>query len=220
MKRRNPGSTTTTRQVNIPQQQIPQQPPQQQYGYPPRGPAQIYPPGVGPSVAGYAQQQPQQQQRPITQQRQGVATQFEQNDGIPQINHYGKIQMKDAITLITLRLAKLEELTGSPAFNSMLETGGNVSNDSVSDANVEMIDNISERLNHIELNISVLMQEINTLKYSIDTIITQTSVDEEQQRLLVPEWNNPVNVVSDLIDTDNQVIVDDASTDGENDDDN
>lgn len=230
MKRRNPGSSTTTRQVNIPQQQISPQPPQQQYGYPPRGPTQVYPPGVGPGIAGggapgypvggYTQQQQQQPQRSNTQQRQ-PSVQFEQNTGVPPINRYGTIQMKDAITLITLRLAKLEELTGSPVFNSILETGG-VSNDSTTDANTEIIDNINERLNNLEVNITVLMQEMNTLKHSIDTIISYTSVDEEQQRLLVPEWNTQVNCVDDspITDIDNQVVIEDASTDGENEDDN
>ena len=188
MRKRNPGATTnSTRQLGVNQQQMTSQVQSQQpgYGYPQR----------------MQQQQQQQQiyQQPVNQgfppgfqqgqPRPPMQTTVEQKDGNPPIIHYGKIQMKDAITLITLRLAKLEELTSSPTFNAVMD-GGSLSGDITTDITTEIIDNISERLNNLETNISVLIQEMNTLKSSIDTIITQTSFDEDQQLMLAPHWTN------------------------------
>ena len=111
--------------------------------------------------------------------------QFEQPmDGGPQVIHHGKIQMKDAITLITLRLAKLEEMTSTPGFNSAMNgsVGGNdVGVDNVSD---EIIESINERLNGLEQSVGLLNErtmdlhsQLEEMKVNIQSLVDGTSID-------------------------------------------
>ena len=199
MRKRHPGASTTTstRQVNVGnQQQIPQQ--QAGYGYPPATQQQLYPPHpqqgivVNPGyTAGY--QQPQQQRQMPSQQRQGAVSQLlEPVDGGPSVIHRGKIMMKDAITLITLRLAKLEEMTSTSTFNSIMN--GEVTGDIDKDDNSEFISNIGERLTNLESNIQIIFQDLGDLKTCLEALVTQTSIDEDQLILIQSNGLNAANV--------------------------
>ena len=145
------------------------------------------------ATQGYAQpayQQPPQtqtrqfQQPPQTQSRQyQQQPQMEKVDGASVI-HRGKIQMKDAITLITLRLAKLEEMTSTPSFHSIINgtIGGDIDGDN--NVSVELIESINDRLNGLENNMTLLFERTNDLnlqfeemKVNIQTIVDGTSID-------------------------------------------
>jgi hypothetical protein len=196
MRKRHPGASTTTstRQVNVGnQQQMPQQ--QAGYGYPPATQQQLYPPQgvvVNPGyAAGY--QQPQQQRQISSQQRQGPVSQLlEPVDGGPSVIHRGKIMMKDAITLITLRLAKLEEMTSTPTFNSLMN--GEVTGDIDKDDNSEFISNIGERLTNLESNIQTIFQDLGDLKTCLEALVTQTSIDDDQLLLIQSNGTNAANL--------------------------
>jgi hypothetical protein len=109
---------------------------------------------------------------------------MEQMDGAPQVIHHGKIQMKDAITLITLRLAKLEEMTSTPGFHSAMNGsvgGSDVDGDNVS---AEIIESINERLGGLEQAVGLLFErtsdlnsQLEEMKVNIQTIIDGTSID-------------------------------------------
>lgn len=108
---------------------------------------------------------------------------IEQMDGVPQVIHHGKIQMKDAITLITLRLAKLEEMTSTPMFHSVMNgsIGGDIDGDNVSG---ELIESINERLSGLENNVGLLFERTNDLhnqleemKTNIQLLVDGTSID-------------------------------------------
>lgn len=194
MRKRNPGaSTNSTRQVNVGQQSqvsygYPQMAQQQQPGYPPQGPG-----GQG-YAPGYPPQAPQVQQRqPPTQQRQNQPQLLEPVDGGPSVIHHGKILMKDAITLITLRLAKLEELTSTPTFHSLIN--GEITGDIVKDDNTEFLTNIGERLTNLETNVSSIFQDLEQLKLCIEALVSQTSIDDEQQLLFIQP-----NTIPDTVD--------------------
>lgn len=201
MRKRNPGasSTTSTRQVNVgQQQQAPQQ--QAQYGYPPMAQQQqMYPPQgvvVNPGYpAGYPQPPPQQQQRQMSTQQRPVSSSqlLEPVDGGPSVIHRGKIMMKDAITLITLRLAKLEEMTSTSTFLSLMN--GEVTGDADKDYNSEFISNIGERLTNLESNVQNIFQDLSDLKICLEALVTQTSIDDEQLLFIQPN-SNGANVVN------------------------
>lgn len=138
---------------------------------------------------GYTQpvyQQPPQ--TPLRQHQQkgqfSSSPHVEQMDGVPQVIHHGKIQMKDAITLITLRLAKLEEMTSTPMFHSVMNgtiCGGDIDGDNIS---TELIESINERLSGLENNVNLLFERTNDLhlqleemKTNIQLLVDGTSID-------------------------------------------
>jgi len=131
------------------------------------------------------QQPPQTPSRQFQQKNQfGSHPHMEQMDGAPQVIHHGKIQMKDAITLITLRLAKLEEMTSTPGFHSAMNGsvgGSDVDGDNVS---AEIIESINERLGGLEQAVGLLFErtidlnsQLEEMKVNIQTIIDGTSID-------------------------------------------
>jgi hypothetical protein len=135
------------------------------------------------------QQPPQIQSRQFQQQPQIQSRQFQQQPQVEQhegasVIHRGKIQMKDAITLITLRLAKLEEMTSTPGFHSIMN--GVLDGDVDGDNNISqaMVESINDRLIGLETNMSLLFERTSDLnlqfeemKASIQTIIDGTSID-------------------------------------------
>jgi len=185
-------TANTTRQPSAGHQLAPQQiQPQQSYGqgvptYPQPSPQVSWQQPV--MTQGYSQppvysQAPPQQARQYQQKgAYNPAPHIEHVEGAPPVIHHGKIQMKDAITLITLRLAKLEEMTSTPSFHAVM-TGnlGDMGGDNVSG---EIIDSISERLGVLETNVGLLFERTNdihfqleAMKTSIQTIIDGTSID-------------------------------------------
>ena len=179
-------TANTARQPSAGHQLAPQQiQPQQSYGHPQPSPQVSWQQPVmtqGYSQPAYSQPPPQQARQ---YQQKGVYNQaphIEHVEGAPPVIHHGKIQMKDAITLITLRLAKLEEMTSTPGFHAVM-TGnlGDMGGDGVSG---EIIDSISERLGLLETNMGLLFDRTNdihfqleSMKASIQTIIDGTSID-------------------------------------------
>jgi len=203
MRKRNPGaSTTSTRQVSV-TQQVQQQPQQPPYGYPQMPPQQMYSPqgmvNQGYPPQGYPQAPPAQQginrQQSVQQRPTQPQHMNDQIDGNPPVIHHGKISMKDAVTLITLRLAKLEEMTSTPAFNSLMN--GEVSGDAIRDISTEFVDNIGERLSTLETNVASIFEELVGLKSSIDMLVSQCCIDDEQQTLFIvpPPSSVPNGVV-------------------------
>lgn len=179
-------TTNTARQPSAGHQLAPQQiQPQQSYGHPPPTPQVSWQQPVttqGYNQPVYSQPPPQQSRQYQQKGAYNPAPHIEHVDGAPPVIHHGKIQMKDAITLITLRLAKLEEMTSTPGFHAVM-TGnlGDMVGDNVSG---EVIDSISERLGLLETNVSMLFERTNdihfqleTMKSSIQTIIDGTSID-------------------------------------------
>jgi hypothetical protein len=175
-------TANTTRQTSAGHQLAPQQ----GYGHPSSSPQVSWQQPV--MTQGYNQppvysQAPPQQSRQYQQKgAYNPAPHIEHVDGAPPVIHHGKIQMKDAITLITLRLAKLEEMTSTPGFHAVM-TGnlGDMVGDNVSG---EIIDSISERLGLLETNVGLLFDRTNdihfqldSIKSSIQTIIDGTSID-------------------------------------------
>lgn len=172
-------------------------------------PQQIQPPNYGRGISDYSQgghqtnwqqpgvtqgyTQPAYQQPPQTPPRQyqqkGQLTsqpQVEQLDGPPEVIQYGKIQIKHAITLITLRLAKMEEMLSTPNFHSVMNGtigGGDAEGDDISS---ELVESINERLGGLENNVGLLFErttdlhtQLEVIKTSIQTIIDGTSIDQE-----------------------------------------
>ena len=92
--------------------------------------------------------------------------------------------MKDAITLITLRLAKLEEMTSTPGFHSAMNGsvgGSDVDGDNVS---AEIIESINERLGGLEHAVGLLFErttdlhsQLEEMKVNIQTLVDGTSID-------------------------------------------
>ena len=223
MRKRNPGaSTTSTRQVPVTQkvQQQPQQPP---YGYPPLPPQQMYPPqgmvNQGYPPQGYPQtpqvQQGINRQQSVHQRPTQPQHMNELNDGNPPVIHHGKISMKDAVTLITLRLAKLEEMTSTPTFNSLMN--GEVSGDSIRDISTDIVDNIGERLSTLESNLASIFEELAGLKSTIDVLVSQSCIDEEQETLFIlPPISTILNGGSVSETTEQQPVTDDDQNAEEN----
>ena len=216
MRKRNPGaSTNATRQVNAGQQS------QVSYGYPPMAPQQQGYPPQGPGGQGYAPGYPPQapqgaQRQQSIQPRQNQPQLLEPVDGGPPVIHHGKILMKDAITLITLRLAKLEELTSTSTFHSLIN--GEITGDSVKDDNTEFLTNIGERLSNLETNVSSIFQDLQELKLCIEALVSQTSIDDEQQILFIQSNANPTPGVSDTADDSLQLSDTEPDHDSENED--
>jgi len=182
-------NTTTARQPAAGHQLAPQQirqAPQSSYG---RGMPEY---SQGPPQVSWQQpivtqgyQQPQTPSRQFQQKSHfGSQPHMEQMDGAPQVIHHGKIQMKDAITLITLRLAKLEEMTSTPGFHSAMNGsvgGSDVDGDNVS---AEIIESINERLSSLEQGIGLLFErttdlhsQLEEMKVNIQTLVDGTSID-------------------------------------------
>lgn len=183
-------NTTAARQPAVGHQLAPQQirqAPQSSYG---RGMLEYSqgPPQVSwqqPVVTQGYQQPPQTPSRQFQQKSHfGSQPHMEQMDGAPQVIHHGKIQMKDAITLITLRLAKLEEMTSTPGFHSAMNGsvgGSDVDGDNVS---AEIIESINERLGGLEQAVGILFErttdlhsQLEEMKVSIQTLVDGTSID-------------------------------------------
>ena len=225
-------NTNTARQPALGNQLAPQQIRQSQTSGYGRG-LPDYPQGT-PQVSW---QQPiatqgyqQAQQPPISRQFQqknqfGVQSQVEQMDAGPQVIHHGKIQMKDAITLITLRLAKLEEMTSTPGFHSAVNglVGGNdVSGDNVSD---EIIESINERLNGLEQSVGMLFErttdlhsQLEEMKLTIQSLVDGTSIDHSD--LIIQSSQLQDDTVDVFQNNSNQppsssVIVDEDEQEGE-----
>jgi hypothetical protein len=161
---------------------------------------QVPPPGYGRGggVTDYSQGGQVSWQQPVVTQGQGYSQpsyqqppqppsrQFQQApqmEGTPQVIHRGKIQMKDAITLITLRLAKLEEMTSTPNFHSVLN-GTMGGGDGDNNMSVELIESINDRLSGLESNMAMLFErsshlhdELEEMKVNIQSIIDGTSID-------------------------------------------
>ena len=152
------------------------------------------------ATQGY-QQPPQTPSRQYQQKGQFSSNpHVEQVDGAPHVIHHGKIQMKDAITLITLRLAKLEEMTSTPIFHSVMNGtigGGDIDGDNVS---AELIESINERLNGLESNVGLLFErtedlhlQLEEMKTNIQTIVDGTSIDHTDL-IIQPSQLNDDNV--------------------------
>lgn len=169
-------------------------------------PQQIQTPNYGRGISDYSQggQQTNWQQHVVTQgytqpvyqqtpsrqyQQKGQLSsqpQVEQLDGPPEVIQYGKIQIKQAITLITLRLAKMEEMLSTPNFHSVMNgtfSGENAEGDNISS---ELIESINERLGGLENNVGLLFErttdlhnQLEVIKTSIQTIIDGTSIDQD-----------------------------------------
>jgi len=131
------------------------------------------------------QQPPQTPSRQFQQKNQfGSHPHMEQMDGPPQVIHHGKIQMKDAITLITLRLAKLEEMTSTPGFHSAMNGsvgGSDVDGDNVS---AEIIESVNERLGGLEQAVGLLYErtsdlhsQLEEMKVNIQLLVDGSSID-------------------------------------------
>jgi hypothetical protein len=154
-------------------------------------------PGYGRGIPEYSQGSAQVSwQQPVYQQptqptqlpqpptRQFQQKHMEQMDGAPQVIHHGKIQMKDAITLITLRLAKLEEMTSTPSFHSAMNGiigGSDVDGENVS---AEIIESINERLSGLEQSVGLLFdrttdlhRQLEEMKVNIQLLVDGSSID-------------------------------------------
>lgn len=163
------------------------------------------------ATQGYSQpiyqQPPQTPSRQFQQPSQPQSRQFQQPsqpqteriDGASVI-HRGKIQMKDAITLITLRLAKLEEITSAPGFHSIMS--GSLDGDVDGDNNIssELIESINDRLSGLENNMNLLFERTNDLnvqfeemKTNIQMIIDGTCIDHSDL-IIQPAGNQDDNV--------------------------
>jgi hypothetical protein len=183
-------NTATARQPAAGHQLAPQQirqAPQSSYG---RGMPEYSqgPPQVSwqqPVITQGYQQPPQTPSRQFQQKNHfGSQPHTEQMDGAPQVIHHGKIQMKDAITLITLRLAKLEEMTSTPGFHSAMNGsvgGSDVDGDNVS---AEIIESINERLGGLEQSVGLLFErtsdlhsQLEEMKVSIQLLVDGSSID-------------------------------------------
>jgi len=204
----------------------PQLQPQQSYGHPQPTPQVSWQQPVmtqGYNQPVYSQPLPPPQQSRQYQQKGAYnsAPHIEHVEGAPPVIHHGKIQMKDAITLITLRLAKLEEMTSTPGFHAVM-TGnlGEMVGDNVSG---EVIDSISERLGVLETNVSMLFERTNdihfqleTMKTSIQTIIDGTSIDHND---LIIQTSQPQDDTVDVFQTpatQPQPVVDDEEGEEDN----
>jgi hypothetical protein len=156
---------------------------------------QAQPSGYGRGVPDYPQGGQVSWQQPVVtqgynqssyQQPQPPSRQFQQTqpvDGAPHVIHRGKIQMKDAITLITLRLAKLEEMTSTPNFHSVMNGALGVG-DGENNISVELVESINDRLNGLESNLALLFErttdlhlQLEEMKTNIQSIIDGTSID-------------------------------------------
>jgi hypothetical protein len=160
------------------------------------------------------QQPPQPQSRQFQQPSQPQSRQFQQPPQIEQVDgasviHRGKIQMKDAITLITLRLAKLEEMTSTQSFQSIMN--GTIDMDINGDNNIggELIESINDRLSGLENNMTLLFErtadlnlQFEEMKTNIQTIIDGTSI-EHSDLIIQPTHNQDDNV--DVFQTPNSV---------------
>lgn len=200
-------TTNTARQPSAGHQLAPQQiQPQQSYGQPPLTPQVSWQQPVmtqGYNQPLYSQPPPQQSRQYQQKGAYNPAPHIEHVEGAPPVIHHGKIQMKDAITLITLRLAKLEEMTSTPGFHAVM-TGnlGEMVGDNVSG---EVIDSISERLGLLETNVSMLFERTNdihfqleSMKTSIQTIIDGTSIDHND---LIIQSSQPQDDTVDVFQT-------------------
>jgi hypothetical protein len=121
-----------------------------------------------------------QRGQPYVEQPDGLMTMNGAPNGMPIVR--GKIQMKDAITLITLRLAKLEELTSSSGFQSSVDEDG-----LTGEMSSEMIDNINERLTNLENGVAELTQanvdinkRLDIMNTSIHTLIELTTIEQDE----------------------------------------
>ena len=195
-------TTTTARQPSAGHQLAPQQIQQaQQQGYVrgipdySQGSSQVswQQPVVTPQ--GYNQSSfqypPQPPQTPTRQQFQ----QAPQMEGTPQVIHRGKIQMKDAITLITLRLAKLEEMTSTPNFHSIMNGSSGVGDvDGDNNISTELIESINGRLSGLESNLALLFErtselhfQLEEMKVNIQSIVDGTSIDQNDLIIQSPQ---------------------------------
>jgi hypothetical protein len=189
---------------------------------------QGYPQSVYQQPPPQTQSRQFQQPPPQTQSRQyQQQPQMEQVDGASVI-HRGKIQMKDAITLITLRLAKLEEMTSTPSFHSIINgtVGGDIDGDN--NVSIELIESINDRLNGLESNMNLLFERTNDLnlqfeemKLNIQTIVDGTSIDHNDL-IIQPSHiqDDNVDVFQSVVPQPTNSITDETDNQDDNNDDN
>jgi hypothetical protein len=169
----------------------------------------------------------QQPSQPQTRQfQQPSQPQTERLDGASVI-HRGKIQMKDAITLITLRLAKLEEMTSTPGFHSIMSGSSDGDVDGDNNISSELIESINDRLSGLENNMNLLFEQTNDLnlqfeemKTNIQTIIDGTCIDHSD--LIIQTASNQddnVDVFQNVTIQANNPIPSEVDTNNDDDDD-
>jgi hypothetical protein len=201
-------------------------------------PQQIQPPNYGRGISDYSQgghqtnwQQPVYQQPLQTPPRQyqqkgqlSSQPQVEQLDGPPEVIQYGKIQIKHAITLITLRLAKMEEMLSTPNFHSVMNGtigGGDAEGDDISS---ELIESINERLGGLENNVGLLFErttdlhtQLEVIKTSIQTIIDGTSIDQEDLIVKTTQFHDDTpDIFTNEITQSTTTIIDSIQNDDDN----
>ena len=163
------------------------------------------------------QQQQQQQLRPGTTgrlagqqaalQQQQFQQQQQQQSNLKQDNNQqgSKMTLPQAITLITLRLGRLEtQVTQLDSNTSLVNENGEVVDSQLIDSILERLDFLEqEKQNNVNSNNQDIKQQLETLKLNINAIRNSCAVNNKEIKLLKNEIDN-INI--DLTNT--KLIVD------------
>lgn len=157
--------------------------------------------GIQPAMPPYQNRQPMYQE-----QDQSFMDQNDMNDTATQIIRGSKMSVQNAITLITLRLGRIETFTQKLQSTNVLEkiTSNDFSvNESISEINDDMINNILEKLNTLETTLNNFVLNfnnmINVINVKINLLETNTMAYDNNFKLLNNSINENLNAMNNEI---------------------